>query len=72
MVEEWTVFVVQSYDDRYDLWSDCAERSESMFSIPRVGFDTEEEGRAKYDKLRAEYPTATFRFVKRTTTTEML
>jgi len=62
-----TIYVVQAWITGYEYWANTAELPESMFSLPRVGYDTEDAGRERLQALRATSPTTRYRLIRQTT-----
>jgi len=71
-METFTTYVVQFWVDGYEYWSNCATPSESMFGLPTVDYDSEDEARAKFDAMREQYPSAKYRLIRRTVTQEVI
>ena len=69
MEETTTIFIVQAWVKDYEYWSNTAEPTQGMFSIPRLGYETEEEGRARLAELRAASPATQYRLVRQVTVT---
>jgi hypothetical protein len=70
-VETIVVYVVQCWIPDYEYWSNCAEReSESMFALPRLHYESEEQGRARLAELTAAFPGCRYRLIRQTTTNE--
>jgi hypothetical protein len=68
-----TIFVVQYYDARYDLWSNCARPEErSMFESPRIDYPTFDAASARYEELRAASPTGVYKVIELITTERVL
>lgn len=72
MDEIYTVFVVQVWSEQYGFWSDCAELPDSIFALPKVGYDTFDEATARYEYLRGVSPKTRYRAIERTTTSRVL
>ena len=71
-METYTVYVVQYWVERYDYWSDSVVPSESMFGLPTVSYETEDEGRARLNEMTSKYPGGQYRLIRRTTTQEVI
>lgn len=71
-METFTRYAVQFYVNRYDYWSDSAEPSANMFSVPVSTYETQAEATARYEALTAECPTGQYRVVRRTVTEQVL
>lgn len=72
-MERFIEYVVQVWIDGYEYWSDCAQprgADENMFTLPRVGHETEDAAREHLASLRERSPAGTYRAVRRTTTVE--
>jgi hypothetical protein len=69
-METFTTFIVQAWIEGYEYWSNTSEPTEGMFTIPKLGYDTEDQGRARLRELQAAYPAARYRLVRQVTTTE--
>jgi len=66
--EQFTVYVVQAWIEGYEYWSNTAELPENMFALPKVGYDSEDAGRARLVALRKAYPATKYRLIQQVTT----
>jgi hypothetical protein len=72
-MERFIEYVVQFWVERYEYWSDAAQprgEDENMFTLPRVGHETEDAAREHLALLRTAGPTSAYRLVRRTTIVE--
>lgn len=69
-METITTYVVQAWVNGYEYWSNTAELPDSMFALPRMGYDTEEQGRARLSELRAASPSTRYRLIRHIATSE--
>lgn len=73
--ETFTEYVVQHWVEGYEYWSDCSQprsKDVNMFTLPRVGHETEDAAREHLAMRRAGSPTSAYRLIRRTTTCEPL
>lgn len=69
-METFTIYVVQAWIEGYEFWSNTAELPESMFAMPKVGYDSEDQGRERLRTLQAASPATRYRLIRQTTTSE--
>ena len=71
-METTTIYIVQAWDERYGFWGNTAERPEGMFATPKVGYDTEAEGRGRLAARQGANPDGKYRLVRQVTTVEVI
>ena len=69
-MEQFTRYYVQFWVEGYEYWQSIAEPAQSMFGLPTVGRDTQEEGEAQLAEMRAKYPQGKYRLIRETTVRE--
>lgn len=73
--EQSTIYIVQSWIERYEYWADVVEPAKNMFDVPTAGYGTEEQARERLRVLRETYPEAgpdQYRVIRRVMTEEVI
>jgi hypothetical protein len=68
MTDQFTTYVVQAWIEGYEYWANTSESVEGMFSMPKLGYDSEDQGRERLAVLQAASPATKYRLIRQVTT----